>query len=152
MKTLSLQTMQQSIGKEIGKSDWFLVSQEDVDKFAEVTRDFQFIHVDVEKAAHTPFGGTIAHGFYTLSLLSYFAENGMSAIIEGTKMGLNYGVDKIRFLHPVPVGSRIRGVATLAELDEKQPGQFLIKISVTVEIEGKDKPALVAEWLTMNIL
>ncbi len=151
-KVLKQDELASAVGKPIGSSDWFEISQEDVNAFADVTRDHQFIHVDVEKASQTPFGSTIAHGFFTLSLMSHFAENGCGVAVEGAKMGLNYGCDKLRFLQPVKVGSRIRGSAVLDSVTEKKPGQFLIKSIMTVEIEGSDTPALVAEWLTMIIL
>lgn len=137
------------IGSELGVSDWVEVTQENVDVFADTTIDHQYIHVDQEAAAQTPFGGTIAHGFLSLSMLSHFAENGCGVGVENAKMGLNYGFDKIRFLQPVRVGSRIRGRGVLMSVDEKNPGQYLFKLNITVEIEDVDKPALVAEWLVM---
>ncbi len=137
------------IGSELGVSDWVEVTQENVDIFADTTIDHQFIHVDQEAAAKTPFGGTIAHGFLSLSMLSHFAENGCGATVENAKIGLNYGFDKIRFLQPVMVGSRIRGRGVLMSVDEKSPGQYLFKLNITVEIENVDKPALIAEWLVM---
>lgn len=151
-KVLKLDELDSAIGQEIGTSDWFEVTQEDVNKFADVTRDHQFIHIDEEKAAQTPFGGTIAHGFFTLSLLSHFAETGCGVSVEGAKMGLNYGSDKLRFLNPVRVGSKIRGRSVLASVVEKKPGQFLCKSEMTVEIEGVETPALITEWLTMVIV
>lgn len=149
--TLTKDTIDESIGKEIGVSDWHLMTQADVNTFADVTKDHQFIHIDEEKAATTPFGGTIAHGFFTVSMLSHFAETGCGISMEGAKMGLNYGSDKLRFLNPVRVGSRIRGRATLASVIEKKPGQFLVKSEMVVEIENSETPALIAEWLTMII-
>ncbi len=151
-KLLTKDEFEGAVGQTIGVSDWFDVTQADVDTFAQVTRDHQFIHVDPDKAAQTPFGGTIAHGFFTMSLLSYFAENGCAVTVADAKMGLNYGCDKLRFLQPVRVGSRIRGNAVLMSVVEKKPGQFLFKSNMTVEIEGSDTPALVAEWLTLIIL
>ena len=151
-KVLKLDELDSAIGQEIGTSDWFEVTQDDVNKFADVTRDHQFIHIDEEKAAQTPFGGTIAHGFFTLSLLSHFAETGCGVSVEGAKMGLNYGSDKLRFLNPVRVGSKIRGRSVLASVVEKKPGQFLCKSEMTVEIEGVETPALITEWLTMVIV
>ncbi len=142
-------TIEAAVGKEIGVSDWFDVTQENVNTFADVTRDHQFIHIDPERAAQTPFGGTIAHGFYTLSMLSHFAENGCGVSLEGATMGVNYGCDKLRFIQPVRVGSRIRGRSILSSAVEKNPGQFLFSSNMTVEIEGVDKPALIAQWLTM---
>jgi len=144
-----LETLRSLLGKEIGVSDWYEVIQDDIDTFADVTKDHQFIHIDPEKAAKTPFGGTVAHGFYTMSMLSYFSQNGCGLSLEGAKMGVNYGCDKMRFIQPVRVGSRIRGRSVLLEVDEKSPEQYLFKQKFTVEIEGSDKPALIAEWLTM---
>ncbi|MCH2192130.1 MAG: MaoC family dehydratase [Gammaproteobacteria bacterium] len=149
---IDLQNLNSFIGKEIGVSDWFLVTQEDINQFADLTKDQQFIHVDPIKAAETPFGGTIAHGFFTMSMLSHFAQTGCGVTVENAKMGINYGCDKLRFLNPVRVGSRIRGNATLVSVDEKKPGQFLIKSNMTVEIDGSETPALIAEWLTMVIV
>jgi acyl dehydratase len=148
-KLLTPETLAGAVGDEIGVSDWYEVTQENVDKFADVTLDHQFIHIDPEKASETPFGGTIAHGFYTLSLMTHFAETGCGVTIEGTKMGVNYGCDKLRFIQPVRVGSRIRGRAVLTAAIEKKPGQYLFTSQMTVEIEGSDKPALIADWLTM---
>jgi len=148
-KILKTDDLTSGIGEEIGVSEWYEVTQENVNKFAEVTADHQFIHVDPERAAQTPFGGTIAHGFYTLSMLSHFAETGCGVAVEGTKMGVNYGCDKLRFIQPVRVGARIRGRSVLSAAIEKQPGQFLFTSTMTVEIEGLEKPALIADWLTM---
>lgn len=152
LKLLTTDELTDSVGKEIGVSHWFEVTQEDVNTFADVTRDHQFIHVDPERAAQTPFGGPIAHGFLSLSMLSHLAEGGSGVAIKDTKMGINYGFDKVRFIAPVPVGSRIRSRAKLKSVNEKSPGQFLFKQEVTVEIEGSDKPALLAEWLTMVVV
>lgn len=148
-KILTTDTLQSAVGAEIGVSDWFEVTQENVNTFADVTKDHQFIHIDPVEAAKTPFGGTIAHGFYTMSMLSHFAENGCGITIEDAKMGVNYGCDKLRFIQPVRVGSRIRGRSILTSVVEKNPGQFLFTQTITVEIEGSEKPALIAEWLTM---
>ena len=136
------------IGDEIGVTDWFEIDQDRVNAFADATLDHQFIHVDPEAAAATPFGGTIAHGFLTLSLLPMFLQD-ISPVIEGTLFAMNYGSDKVRFLQPVKVGSRIRARNTLAAAEEKRPGQWLIKQTVTMEIEGESKPAMVAEMLSM---
>lgn len=148
-KLLAPNDIASAIGEEIGVSEWYEITQENVNKFADVTADHQFIHIDQDKAAQTPFGGTIAHGFYTLSMLSHFAETGCGVAVEGTKMGVNYGCDKLRFIQPVRVGSRIRGRSVLTAAEEKKPGQFLFTSKMTVEIEGIDKPALIADWLTM---
>ena len=150
-KLVTKENMHDEVGKETGVSSWFEITQDDVNTFADVTRDHQFIHVDPEKAAQTPFGGPIAHGFLSLSMLSYFAGDGCGISLEDAKMGVNYGCDKIRFLSPVRVGSRIRGRAKLLSVDEKKPGQFLFKQEYTVEIEGVEKPALVAEWLALIV-
>lgn len=136
------------IGKELGQSDWFEIDQARIDQFADVTNDHQFIHVDPEKAALTPFGTTIAHGFLTLSLLSHLSEDcGLAP--EGTVMGVNYGFDRLRFLQPVKVGQKLRARVTPLAVTKKAPGQYLIKSEITVDIEGEEKPALVAEWLTL---
>ncbi len=152
MKILKRDDFEYALGQHIGVSDWFEVTQQDINAFADLTRDHQFIHIDRKKAADTPFGNTIAHGFFTVSLLSHFAENGCGISVEGARMGLNYGFDKLRFLQPVRVGSRIRGSSQLASVVEKKSGQFLFKSNMTVEIEGVDTPAMIAEWLTMVVL
>lgn len=137
------------IGTEVGVSEWLLIDQARINAFADTTLDHQFIHVDTEKAKQTPFGTTIAHGFLTLSLLSHFIGQVGSVGLEGAVMGVNYGLDRIRFLAPVKVGKRIRARFKLADFQEKAPGQYLIKHEATVEIEDEPRPALVAEWLTM---
>lgn len=152
MKILRVEEFENAVGQAIGVSEWFKVTQADVNAFADITKDHQYIHVDESRAAETPFGGTIAHGFFTVSMLSHFAENGCGISVDGAKMGLNYGCDKLRFLQPVRVGSRIRGSAVLASVVEKKPGHFLFKSNMTVEIEGANTPALVAEWLTMVVM
>ncbi|MGR3701143.1 MAG: MaoC family dehydratase [Paracoccaceae bacterium] len=144
--TVSRAAFAAMIGTEIGVSDWFTISQAQIDAFADCTHDHQYIHVDPAAAAQSPFGGTIAHGFLTLSLLSAMAYQ-MPAI-EGAVMGVNYGFNKIRFVSPVRSGARIRGRFTLAELTQIRPGEVQFMMNVTVEIEGQDKPALVAEWLS----
>jgi len=136
------------VGSELGVSDWLRIEQARVNAFADTTEDHQFIHVDPERAAATPFGGTIAHGFLTLSLLPRMMED-IGGGMEDTVMGLNYGFDRIRFLAPVRVNSRVRARAKLLDVQEKAPKQFLIKQEITIEIENESKPALVAEWLTM---
>jgi len=148
-KLLAPDQLKSAVGEEIGTSEWYEVTQENVNRFADVTSDHQFIHIDTEKAAETPFGGTIAHGFYTLSMLSHFSETGCGIAVEGTKMGVNYGCDKLRFIQPVRVGSYIRGRSVLIDVVEKAPGQYLFTSRMTVEIEGMEKPALIADWLTM---
>ena len=140
------------IGKEVGTSDWIIIDQDRINKFADATMDHQFIHVDQEQAEPI-FGSTIAHGFLSLSLVAgipFQQEIGM--ILEGTKMGLNYGLDKVRFLSPVPVNSEVRIVMKCLSITEKNPGQFLAKNEVTMEIKGVEKPAFVAETLSMFVV
>jgi acyl dehydratase len=150
MPLASLDDIRAQIGKEIGVSSWLLVDQERIHAFAEATEDRQFIHVDPDTAAQTPFGGTIAHGFLTLSLLSRMAAETM-LVPNGVKMGVNYGLDRVRFLAPVKSGKRVRGRFSLDSVDEKAPGQWLLRHTVTVEIENEDKPALTAQWLGLII-
>jgi acyl dehydratase len=135
-------------GQDLGSSDWIDVDQGRIDRFAEVTGDHQFIHVNPELAAQTPFGTTIAHGYLTLSLLSQMAYGVMPGI-EGTKMGVNYGLNSVRFLAPVKSGRRVRGHFTMADVNERSPGVIQSTVEVKVEIEGEDKPALAAEWVTL---
>ena len=137
-------------GSDLGYSDWFLISQDRVNAFADVTLDHQYIHVDPERAAATPFGGTIVHGFLTTSLLVHLATS-IALQPDNVVMGINYGFNKLRYLAPVPVGGEIRAHVTVADVVEKQPGQFLLTYDVTVEIKDHDKPALVAEWLNLLI-
>jgi acyl dehydratase len=150
-KTVTLEQLKSEVGKEIGVSGWYPLSQDTIDAFADVTGDHQFIHVDKERAAKTPFGGTIAHGFLTLSLLAAMADEALPKV-SGRAMGINYGFDKIRFLSPVPSGKRVRARFTLSELTQKSPKDVTFKHNVTVEIEGAQKPAIVAEWLTMAVM
>jgi acyl dehydratase len=138
-------------GSETGVSRWFTIDQKRIDAFAEITEDRQFIHIDPEAARASPFGGTIAHGFLTLSMLSALAIDALPAI-EGRAMGVNYGFEKLRFLSPVPVGARIRGRFRLESVAPRSPTEFLSRHSVTVEIEGAAKPALIAEWLTLTVM
>jgi len=150
-ETVKAEDLPKLAGKELPPSEWMEITQERVNQFAEATNDFQFIHVDPEKAAQTPFGGPIAHGFLSLSLLSYL--NAQTAIFpENLAMGINYGSDKVRYLMPVRVGQRIRSRQTVLEVTEKKPGQWLMKTAVTVEIEGEETPALVAEILSMLVV
>lgn len=146
MPEAPLDQIRARVGTEIGVSSWLTVDQARIDLFAEATEDHQFIHVDPDAAARTPFGGTIAHGFLSLSLLSRMAADAM-LIPDGLKMAVNYGLDRVRFLAPVPSGSRVRGRFTLDSVEEKAPGQVLMRHTVTVEIEGAEKPALTAVWL-----
>ncbi|HYN45142.1 MAG TPA: MaoC family dehydratase [Allosphingosinicella sp.] len=146
MPIASIEEIQGKVGTEVGVSDWILVDQARIDTFADVTDDHQFIHIDSEAAARTPFGGTIAHGFLTLSLLSRMAADAMLRP-ESIKMGVNYGFERVRFLAPVRSGKRVRGRFTLVSFEEKRPGQYQFVHNVTVEIEGEDKPALIADWI-----
>jgi acyl dehydratase len=150
-KMLTSEELPTLIGRELEPSSWLKIDQDRVNQFADATNDHQFIHIDREKAAQTPFRGTIAHGFLTLSLITYLtAENGIE--VKDTVMGINYGADKVRFLNPVRVGNRIRARQVLLEANEKNPGQWLTRTAVTIEIEHQEKPAMVAEFLAMLII
>jgi len=146
MPVVTLDEIRSKVGQEVGTSSWLTVDQGRIDAFADATEDRQFIHVDPEAAAQTPFGGTIAHGFLSLSLLSRMAAEA-TLLPDRLKMAVNYGFDRVRFLAPVRSGKRVRGRFTLDSVVEKAPGQYLMRHTVTVEIEGEDKPALTAEWL-----
>src|SRR3982751_4491247 len=146
MPVATLDEIRSRVGEDVGVSGWLTLDQARIDAFAEATEDLQFIHVDQDAAAQTPFGGTIAHGFLTLSLLSRMAAEAM-LVPEGIKMAVNYGLDRVRFLAPVKSGRQVRGRFTLDSVEEKAPGQWLLRHTVTVEIEGEDKPALTAQWL-----
>ena len=146
MPLVSLEEIRAKVGEKVGTSSWLTVDQARIDTFAEATEDQQYIHVDAEAAAKTPFGGTIAHGFLSLSLLSRMGAE-VFLYPSGVKMALNYGLDRVRFLAPVRSGKRIRGRFTLDSVEEKAPGQLLFRYTVTVEIEGEEKPALTAAWL-----
>ncbi len=146
MPIATLAEIRAAVGTTVGTSDWILVAQDRIHAFAEATEDRQFIHVDEAAAAQTPFGGTIAHGFLSLSLLSRMAADVMQ-FPETIKMGVNYGLDRVRFIAPVRAGKRVRGHFTLDGIEEKAPGQLLVRHSVTVEIENEPKPALTAQWL-----
>ena len=137
------------VGETIGTSEWVEMSQEKINMFADATGDHQFIHIDEEAAKMTPFGGTIAHGFMTLSMIPYLSANSDIPRMEGVKMGVNYGGNKTRFIAPVRSGKRIRGIWKLTQMDEKRPGQWQQTCEITIEIEGEDKPALICEWITM---
>lgn len=144
---ITLEAYQAMVGKEIGVSSWHLIDQPRIDAYADVTEDHQFIHVDPERAKkETAFGTTIAHGFLTMSMMSVMSYEVMPAI-AGTTMGVNYGFDKLRFISPVRSGKRVRGRFALAEAKLRKPNELQSRTNVTVEIEGEDKPALVAEWL-----
>jgi len=146
MPVASLDDIRARVGGEVGVSSWLTIDQSRIDAFAEATEDRQFIHIDPEAAAKTPFRGTIAHGFLTLSLLSRMAAEAMF-VPDCVKIAVNYGLDRVRFLAPVKSGKRVRGRFTLDSIEEKAPGQWLLRHTVTVEIEGEDKPALTAAWL-----
>ncbi len=140
--------LSQYVGKELGHSAWLKIDQQRINLFAEATGDFQFIHVDPEKAAKTPFGSTIAHGFLTLSLIPKLIED-ILVLPEGLKMVVNYGLDSVRFIQPVKVDSQVRLKVDLAEVVQKKPGQWLLKAIATLEIEGEEKPAYIAESLSL---
>jgi len=148
MPLASLDEIRAKIGQEVGVSSWLTVDQPRIDAFADATEDRQFIHTDPAAAAQTPFGGTIAHGFLSLSLLSRMGGEAM-LLPEGLRMAINYGLDGVRFLAPVRAGSRVRGRFMLDSVEEKAPGEILMRHTVTVEIEGEDKPALTALWLKL---
>jgi acyl dehydratase len=150
-RAISAAELSERVGQEIGVSDWIEISQSRIDLFADATIDHQFIHVDPERAKETPFGGTIAHGFLTLSLLSRMAYDALPAI-ENTEISVNYGMNRLRFLSPVKSGERVRGRFVLRDATRKERDQILLTYDVTVEIDGGQKPALVAEWLTLIIL
>ncbi len=151
MPVISQEQIEDYIGEKVGTSDWIEISQDRINQFADVTEDNQFIHVDPEAAKATPFGTTIAHGFLTLSMLSKMAA-GCVLVLDGIKMGVNYGFEKVRFSNPVKVNKRIRGHFSLMSATQKVPGQWTFKYAVKVEIEDEAKPALVAEWVTMQIV
>ncbi|MGF6328530.1 acyl dehydratase [Pseudomonas sp. BS3782 TE3695] len=136
------------VGKELGRSEWLTIDQERINLFAEATGDYQFIHVDPVKAAQTPFGSTIAHGFLSLSLIPKLMED-ILILPEGAKMVVNYGLDTVRFIQPVKVNSRVRLKVDMNDVTEKKPGQWLLKAVATLEIEGSDKPAYIAESLSL---
>ncbi|MBA6117495.1 MaoC family dehydratase [Pseudomonas putida] len=148
MPHVPVNELSQYVGKELGRSDWLKIDQQRINLFAEATGDFQFIHVDPEKAAKTPFGGTIAHGFLTLSLIPTLMED-ILVLPEGLKMVVNYGLDSVRFIQPVKVDSKVRLKVELGEVTEKKPGQWLLKATATLEIEGEEKPAYIAQPLSL---
>ena len=151
MTMVKPEEMEAQVGTKLPSGEWFEVDQARINNFADCTEDHQFIHIDEAAAAQTPFGGTIAHGFLTLSLITKLcSENGVYP--EGIVMGVNYGLDKVRFLNPVRAGKRIRAPTELMSVDRKDAHRFLVKQAVTVEIEGEDTPAVYAEWLGMSII
>lgn len=151
IKTVPVDEFVNMAGTKLGVSDWLTIDQQRINEFADCTLDHQFIHIDEEAAAKTPFGGTIAHGFLTLSLLVKLCE-GLSAQPEGIVMGINYGLNKVRFLAPVRAGKRIRAHVELAAVEQKDDNRFLSTQLITVEIEGEETPALIAEWLGMSVI
>ncbi len=148
---ISLDDFRNSGGTELEPSEWLLIDQARIDKFADATNDHQFIHVDLDKAAKSPFESTIAHGFLTLSLLSHLMGQTM-LIPKGTVMGINYGSDKVRYLQPVKVNSRVRTKVKIEKVSKRSGTQFLVKSLVTVEIENEQRPALIAEILSLYIV
>lgn len=151
MSKVSQEEYRSLVGKEVGVSRWFDIEQSRIDGFAEVTEDHQFIHVDPERAAQTPFGGTVAHGFLSLSMLAAMAFEALPEI-EGRQMAVNYGFDRVRFMAPVRSGSRIRARFVLKEIVDRGPKEFMTRSEVTVEIEDGTKPALVADWLGISYM
>lgn len=148
MPTVTFDELQAKVGQVVGTSEWVEVSQDMIDKFADATGDHQFIHIDPEAAAKTPFGTTIAHGFLSLSLMPMLSAKADLPRLDGIKMGVNYGGDKTRFLAPVKSGKRVRGHFKLLKIEEKRPGQYQQTMEYALEIEGEDKPALIAEWIS----
>ena len=141
------------IGQEIGVSDWLLIDQNRINQFADCTEDHQWIHVDVGRAARGPFGRTIAHGFLTLALIPAMSKSIQIPLDDAqVQMHINYGLNQVRFINPVPVNSRIRSRVTLAKVEEKSPGRILLTYRHTIEIEGQDKPACIAETLGLFVL
>lgn len=148
---ISIEDFKNSAGTELGPSDWLLIDQERINRFADATDDHQFIHVDPEKAAETPFGSTIAHGFLSLSILPHFLSQIMP-IPDGIVMGINYGTDRVRFSQPVKVDTRVRARARIEKVNAKSGGQFMVKTRVTLEIENRQRPAVVADILSLYVV
>ena len=148
IKTLA--EAKETIGIAEKPTNWLKIEQSQIDLFADVTRDHQFIHVDPDKAKYTPFKSTIAHGFLSLSLISHFAKEFGFSFLNAV-MAFNYGLDKVRFISPVKSGSEIRAVATVMDITEKSPNQYLAKYEIVVEIKGEEKPALIAQWLVLQV-
>jgi acyl dehydratase len=150
-QSVTIDRLNALVGSEIGRSDWLLIGQPMIDAFAEVTGDKQFIHVDADAAARTALGSTVAHGFLILALLSQFADQALRPLAEQT-IALNYGFDRIRFVCPVRTGKRIRGLFQLADVSRRADQSILVRYAVRVEIEGEERPALIADWLTLAVL
>ena len=148
VEVLPVEKMKERVGQELGLTDWFTMDQDRIDKFADCTLDHQWIHVDKEKAAQGPFGQTIAHGYLTVSLLPHFSSD-ISVVPEGTMMAINYGMNKLRLVNPVKSDARIRDRIVLSDVVEKEGGRILMTTTHTIEIEGEEKPAMVAEVLSM---
>ncbi len=148
---ISINDFKNSAGTELGPSDWLLIDQERINRFADATGDYQFIHVDPEKAAATPFGSTIAHGFLSLSILPHLLAQIMP-IPDGIVMGINYGTDKVRFSQPVKVNSRVRARARIEKVSVRSGGQYMVKTKVTLEIENRQRPAVTAEMLSLYVV
>jgi acyl dehydratase len=147
-QVISLDDFSALVGTRLPPGDWLTIDQTRIDQFADCTEDRQFIHVDPAAAAKTPFGGTVAHGFLTLSLITRLCESCMP-LPEGLLMGVNYGCDRLRFINPVPAGSRVRALLDVLSVDRRRPGQLLLKFGITIEIENAPGPALHAEWLSL---
>lgn len=150
-RAITIDEFKALVGKELGASEWTLVDQKRIDAFADLTDDHQFIHVDPAAAKQTPLGSTIAHGFLTLSLVAAFSYQVVPGV-KGAKMGMNYGINKLRFISPVKSGSRVRGRFKLKSLDDQGGGRFLSTTEVTVEVEGQEKPSVVLEWLGLTFV
>ena len=151
MPIVTLEELHARIGTQVGISEWITIDQKRIDEFADVTEDRQFIHVDPNAAKETMFGSTVAHGFLSLSLLSRMAFDVM-LVPDNLKMAVNYGFDRVRFLAPVPVGARVRGMFTLTNVEEKSLGQLLVHHNVMVDIDITEKPALTADWISLLVL
>jgi acyl dehydratase len=150
-RSLTLETYRELLGQEIGKSEWLLIDQARINAFADATLDHQYIHTDPERARASVFGGTVAHGFLILSLLSYFADAATPELL-GKVAAVNYGCERLRFITPVKCGDRIRGCFKLVEIREKAPRQIILCLEVSMEIEGEARPALVAQWLVLHMM
>ena len=149
MTEITLDAYKAMVGQEVGVSSWFEIGQDRINGFADLTEDRQYIHVDEERARDTPFGGTVAHGFLTLSMLAAMGFDAQPKV-AGTVMTVNYGFDRVRMMAPVRAGSRVRGHFVLKEIVERGPSEVMVKSQVTVEVEGAEKPALVADWLGLS--
>jgi acyl dehydratase len=148
---ISINELEALVGTRVGQSDWILIDQARINDFADVTEDHQYIHVDPDRARKTDFGGTVAHGFLTLSLLSHMVETGLRPI-KGMTANVNYGFDKIRMLSPVPAGARVRGGFTLNSVTRRSDTQILCAYHVDVEVESRSRPALAADWLILTTI